>query len=282
MLNILCTGSSGMVGHAIKSQLSEFNLYLTDKDGFDVTNRDVVMKKGASIDYIIHLAAETDLEACEKNPAQAYFVNAIGCAHMAELAQSLDIPIFYISTAGVFDGMKESPYTKVDKPNPINHYGRSKYYGEFFIDKWRKHYILRASWMMGGGPKIDKKFVNKLYRKIVNGETEINVCDDVIGSPTYTMDLAKMIKSMIRNQYPYGLYHCAGVGSASRFEVAREIVKHLGLSRKVHINPVKSDIVAGEFPCLRSRNEVLENSCMPEMRYWETTLKEYVDGYFKS
>lgn len=284
-MKILVTGASGMVGTAIKKQLSDFKLILTDKRELDVTDYSRIVLYGlAEIDLIIHLAAETDLETCERNPQQAYFTNTIGCANISDLAKNSSVfgtPIFYISTAGIFDGTKESAYTIHDIPNPINHYGRSKWLGEIFIKRHPEHYILRASWMMGGGPAIDKKFINKIYQKILNGETEIMVYDDVFGSPTYTKDLANSIKYMIINKYPYGVYNCAGEGRASRYEVAKEMIKLLGLQKKIKIIPIKSEKALKGFYCPRSKNEALENYCMPMMRPWKVTLKEYINDYFR-
>lgn len=282
-MKILVTGSGGMVGNAIQKVFPEKDLIITDKKELDVRDYNSAMKfKDKQFDYILHLAAETDLEYCQKNPDAAYATNTIGCANMVLLAEYKATPIIYIGTAGIFDGKKKDAYVVDDYPNPLNIYGRSKWYGELFIRNYWRYYILRASWMMGGGPDIDKKFVNKIIKKINSGQTEIKVCDDVFGSPTYTMDLAQTIKWAILNKTPFGTYHSSGRGGVSRYHFAKEIVELLGLKGKIKIVAVKDRDVQGEFPCPRSKNETLENFCIPTMRDWRVSLKEYIDGYFKS
>lgn len=281
-MKVLVTGADGMVGTAIKKIFPKDSLICTDKKELDVTKIDNVMAfSDPIIDTILHLAAETDLETCESKVKQAYMTNTIGTANMVELAKHLKIPIIYISTAGVFDGKKKDAYDVTDIPNPVNHYGRSKYFGEWAVDSYIQHYILRAGWMMGGGPDIDKKFVNKIFKKIQKGENTIKVCNDIVGSPTYTEDLANLILKLIqKKKVPFGLYHCTGYGSPSRFDVACKIVELLDV--KVKIVPVKNKDVLSEFSCPRSHNEVLINNINIRMRYWEDSLKEYIYGYFKS
>ena len=137
---------------------------MTDKDTLDVSNFDAVRGYITLLpekpDYIFHLAAETDLEWCQKNPAQAYYVNSFGTSNVSLLAFRFDIPIVYMSTAGVFHGNKFT-YFEDDKTNAVNHYGRSKSLGEAFVSMLPKHYIFRMSWAMGGGPGVDIKFVEK-------------------------------------------------------------------------------------------------------------------------
>ena len=107
---------------------------------------------------------------------------------------SIYIPIIYISTAGIFDGKKDL-YDDWDEPNPLGHYARSKYNGELYVEKNSNQYlILRAGWMMGGGPNKDKKFVNKIYKQIIEKKKILNVVNDKLGTPTYTVDFAKNAK----------------------------------------------------------------------------------------
>ena len=277
-MKILVTGSNGMVGHAIKEVFKEHQLILTDIAELDVRDYNKVMDSSYCPDLIIHLAAETNLERCEANPSSAYMTNHTGTMNITLLAKALNIPIVYISTAGIFDGKKEA-YTEIDNPNPINHYGRSKWYGELAVLNHRKHWICRAGWMMGGGPEIDKKFVNLVFKQIKSGVEVIYAIDNVYGSPTYTYDLANTIKSMIENT-PYGIYNTAGHGIASRYDVAVEIVKCLNAD--VRVIPVK-DGYFKDFTCIRSASEVLDTIKLPnsvsKMRDWHISLKEYMKCY---
>lgn len=290
---ILVTGAGGMLGEAVAEVFKEHKLVLTDINMvnterekilyLDVSQHSQVKEwERAELDLIIHLAAETDLERCEKYPSQAYMTNTIGTANMVELARRKDIPIVYISTAGVFDG-EVDVYLDDDIPNPLNHYGRSKYYGSLICQQYDKAYILRAGFMMGGGKDKDKKFVNKIYKQIKEGAKEIFALEDVYGSPTYTYDLARTIKKVVLDNFLPGIYNCAGEGRASRYDVACKIVEFLGVDVKV--TPVKMGYFRETFFCPRSKNETLTNIRLKKygihtMRPWEEALKEYITKDF--
>ncbi len=284
-MRILITGVRGMLGTAIKEVFKEYDLLLTDKDNLDMAywiQLEPYLNSG--IETVIHLAAETNLEACEANPAQAYFTNSIGTLNMKLFCAKLDIPIIYISTAGIFDG-KRGYYEETDIPNPPNHYGRSKLYGEYMLADYPKKYILRAGWMMGSGKDTDKKFVNLIFKQIQQGQKIIYAYEEYLGSPTYTYDLAKTIKNFIIHKPEFGIYNCAGEGIASRFDVAKALVEYLGL-KDVEVKKATPEFFNSIFPCQRSNNEVLFNnkvrttglSCM---RDWRISLKEYVKKCYK-
>jgi len=283
-MRILVTGAAGMMGESIRRVFKNDEMIYTDKPELNVADYNSVIsminKLNGEIDYILHLAAETDLEFCERRPELAYYTNAIGTVNMVKLAEIMDIPIIYISTAGVFLGEKNS-YDEFDKPEPINHYGRSKWYGEFAVRTYPKHYIFRMSWAMGGGPDLDKKFVNKIIKLVHEGHKEIEAIDDVFGSPTYQYDVARTIRACLERKIPYGIYHAAGIGTASRYDVAEAIVDILNMDVDLVI-PVPSSHFNNKFPCPRARNEVLKSviahpSCM---RPWRESLKEYLEEYY--
>ncbi len=188
----------------------------------------------------------------------------------------------YISTIGVFYGDKNEPYTEFDKPNPINTYGKSKLEGEKIVQSLlNRYYIVRAGWMVGGGPKRDKKFVAKIIRQI-NEKKVIRAVNDKIGSPTYTVDFSRCLADIIETGY-FGLYHCTNKGYGSRFDVAKKIVSILSRS-DVTIEPVCSAYFPLPAPRARSemsRNYKLELLNMGTTRKWEDALKEYIDKYWK-
>ena len=165
---IYIAGCGGMLGEAFYKQFSdEFDLKCTDIDVnenwlsyLDFRNKsdyynDVVKFKP---DYLFHLGAYTNLEYCENNIDDTYSTNTISVENAVYIANELDIPILYISTAGIFDG-KQQTYDDWDQPNPLGVYARTKYMGErFVIENANRYLVCRAGWMMGGGPKKDKKF----------------------------------------------------------------------------------------------------------------------------
>jgi len=169
MKRIYIAGCGGMLGEAFYVQFKEdFQLKCTDIDvnekwlsyldfrDFTAYRKDVLEFKP---DYLFHLGAFTDLEYCELHVEETYKTNTLSVENACYIANELKIPLLYISTAGIFDGNKEF-YDDWDKPNPLGHYARSKYAGELFVkENVREHLICRAGWMMGGGPRKDKKFI---------------------------------------------------------------------------------------------------------------------------
>ena len=234
-------------------------------------------------DYLFHLGALTDLEYCENHPDEAYMTNTIGLENAVIVANKLGIPILYISTAGIFNGLKNI-YDDWDRPDPLGHYARSKYAGEQFVKENAFVYLVcRAGWMMGGGPKKDKKFVNKMIKQIKEGRTELFVVNDKFGTPTYTNDFARNVKLLIENKL-WGLYNMACEGETNRLDVAHEIIALLDLNNRVIIKEVASDFFKKEYYAPRPPSEQLINRKLNLrglniMRNWKIALKEYiVDG----
>jgi len=281
-MRILVSGSAGMLGSAVKKVFSDYDLILTDSIELDVRNlKQVMFYKDKKPDIVFHLAAETDHFKAEFNPTDAYLTNHTGTQNMVELAKLLDIPIVYIGTAGIFSGDKEV-YTEEDIPNPINHYGRSKYYGECAVRLYPKHYIVRSGWAMGGGPAIDKKFVNKVFKQIESGAKELYGITDIYGTPTYTPDFALTLRNIIESKAPYGIYHSSGYGRASRFDVLKLFISCLGLNRFIELVPMTYNEYHDKFPlqCPYTKSEVLSiekirTMGLSAMRDWRDALEEY-------
>jgi dTDP-4-dehydrorhamnose reductase len=205
--------------------------------------------------------------------------------HLFNLARDLNIPYVFISTAGIFGNDKET-YTEEDVPFPLSAYGKSKYYTEQLLlnQNYKKYWIFRAGWMMGGGPTKDKKFVNKIMKQIEAGAKELNVVEDKLGVPTYTKDFAYSILRHLEEGLPYGLYNMVSTGEASRYDVAVEITKFLDLSVKVQ--KVDSTFFENEYSAPRPYSEKLINKALIEMnrnymRNWKVCLHEYLETFYK-
>src|ERR1035437_9628967 len=281
MKKIYIAGCGGMLGEAFYTQFHDtYELKCTDKD----VNEDWLSFLDFNPDYLFHLGAYTDLEYCETNPDETYITNTLSVENAVYIANGLNIPLLYISTAGIFDGQKEL-YDEWDIPNPLGIYARSKYAGELFVKENTKRFLIcRAGWMMGSGPVKDKKFINKLMKKIKNGEKELFIVNDKDGTSTYTHDFARNVKLLIEKEY-WGLYNMVCGGQTSRIEVAIELLKLLGLSDKINITPVNSDffkdIYFAERPaCERLINRKLNLRNLTIMRDWKTALKEYLENYY--
>jgi dTDP-4-dehydrorhamnose reductase len=140
--------------------------------------------------------------------------------------------------------------------------------------------------MMGAGPEKDKKFIQKIMKQIKEGKKELFVVNDKDGTPTYTHDFAKNVKLLLEKEY-WGLYNMVCDGETSRLEVAREVVKILGLVGQVKITEVsseyfKKDYFAARPPCERLLNRKLNLRGLNIMRDWKIALKEYLGSYYKN
>ena len=261
-----------MLGSAVEKGFKGYEIIGTDKEEFDVRVHKNMLRHHRNPDYILHLAADTDLEFCETYPNHAYHTNTIGTIHMTELARSLDIPIIYISTAGVFGGDDRPYYDENSVPNPVNTYGRSKYYGELAVRAYEKHYIFRLSWAFGGGTR-DRKFVWNICNQIWNRVTTLYAVNDKSGSPNYTHDVVKVIKEFIEER-PYGLYHIP-TGECTRYDVAKEIVKILDVG--VYVRSISSSDMP-QYTTTRPKCEVLKSVKDVNVRGWKPALKEYLEN----
>lgn len=230
-------------------------------------------------DYLFHIGALTDLEYCTLHPDEAYNTNVLGVENAVRLANLYDIPIIYISTAGIFDGRKNW-YDDWDNPAPINIYGRTKYLGEkYVVENANKYYVFRAGWMMGGGDK-DKKFVKKIADQVKDKKKIIRAVTDKWGSPTYAHDFAINMRDVLRADLPYGVYNMSGEGFTSRWQVANKIIKILGHKNDIKVLPVKSEFFS-EYFVHRPSHEVLINSKlrlrnMDNMTPWDEALEHYL------
>jgi dTDP-4-dehydrorhamnose reductase len=249
---------------------------------YDEYRRDV---KEFKPNYLAHLGAHTDLEYCETNQEDTYITNTLAVENAVYIANELKIPIIYISTAGIFDGKKDT-YDDWDTPHPLGHYARSKYAGEVFVEKNSHcHLVCRAGWMMGGGPLKDKKFIHKIMSQLKNGKRELFIVNDKLGTPTYTHDFAKNVKLLLESEF-WGLYNMVCSGVTGRYEVTHELIKILGKENEVKITPVQSDYWKKEYFAERPSSERLINKKLDLrklniMRDWRVCLKEYINSYYQ-
>jgi dTDP-4-dehydrorhamnose reductase len=292
---IYMAGAGGMLGEAFYHQFKDdYEIKCTDIDLNEpwlsyMDFRDLVAYKkdveDFKPDYLFHLGAYTNLEYCEEHAEDTYATNTMSVENAVYLANQLDIPMLYISTAGIFDGAKDL-YDDWDLPNPLGVYARSKYMGERYVAENAKRFLVcRAGWMMGAGPNKDKKFIQKLMKQLKDGKKELFIVDDKDGTPTFTHDFAKNVKALIQNEY-WGLYNMVCGGQTSRLEVAGELLKLLNLEATVKITSVTSDYFKDVYfaerpPCERLVNRKLELRNLNLMQDWRVALVQYLDQYYK-
>ncbi len=289
---VLIVGAGGMLGKDLYDQFSsKYTVFATSRTAhedwineLDVTDFSAYKNVVANFrpHVIIHAAAITSLEACRENMAEAYRVNAESVKYAAELASLYHAKLVYISSSNVFDGQSAS-YDDVAKPNP-NHdniYGLTKYVGELFTQFYGHEYlIVRSGWMMGGGRGKDQKFVGKVIEQILAGKTTIQAVNDKRGSITYSRDMAANLELLLERGAT-GIYNMASPGMASRFEVAKEIVRALGKENLITVEPVNSEYFDSLYPVHRPTSENLVSARLEAeglyiMRPWPEAVRDYV------
>ena len=292
-MKVLVIGSTGMLGsYMIPTLIAEGFDVVTSNFLYahmDVSVEEQVRKtvELSKADIVLHLAAETDVDRCEREPTHAYKINTYGTINVAQACKRAKIPMLYVSTIGVFYGDKPEAYNETDTPHPANVYGFSKLKGEQFVKLILKDYfIVRAGWMIGGGPTRDKKFVGKIIRQLQDpNTTEIKAVIDKVGSPTYAKDFSYVVAQLIRTK-KYGTYHCTNHGYPSRYEVAKEVVRLMGMENDITLKPVDSSefasLSAGRAASEKSDNLALQKINMDYMRDWKDALEEYIQCEWNS
>lgn len=267
---VLITGANGMVGSYV-----DFGIK-TDKRSMDIIDLKEVLAvcRKYNPEAIIHLAAETDQEKCEKEPERAYLVNGVGTYNIAIAAKELGVKLIYVSTIGIFDGEKKEPYTEEDEPNPQNYYGHSKYLGELVVKGMLKDYIIaRINWVFGGGPDRDNGMVKKITKQF--NQSDIKAVVDKIGSPTFAKDFIIVIKQLLLSGEK-GIFHLNNEGICSGYEFIREIVNIL--KPDIKVIPVDSSFFNLDAKRMANKGAV---SKIKLMRPWQDALKEYLETEWK-
>ena len=241
-MKILVTGANGMLAKAVRNELKDEELILTDVAELDITNLEAVREfiKVNKPEYIINCAAYTAVDKAEEQLELARKVNAEGPKNLAIAANEEDCTLIHISTDYVFGGDKDVKeiYTEEEEKNPVTVYGITKLEGERnIIDACFKYYIFRTAWLYGDG----NNFVRTMI-KLGQEKDELNVVADQHGSPTYAVDLASIIHQAIEKGIPYGVYHTTNQGFTTWFDFTKLIFEKANISCKV--NPVTTE----EFP----------------------------------
>ena len=280
-MKILITGASGMLGADLQKALgADHELIPTDVVGdvasLDITDTAEVMNMITAVrpDVVIHAAAYTDVDGCERDPDRAYKVNALGTWNVATACRENDAALVYVSTDFVFDGEKGAPYTEYDSTNPLGHYGGSKLAGEKHVrELCPRHYITRTAWLYGAhGKNFPFSMMNAAKTR-----KELKVVSDQIGSPTFTVDLAATIRDLIGSPM-YGTYHVTNSGSCSWYEFAKEILRLAGIT-DVDVKPIMAE--EWPSPTRRPKQSVLRRYSLElqgrdNLRPWDEALKDFI------
>lgn len=226
---IVVVGANGMLGQDLLAMLGDRGVGL-DLEQIDISSLDSVQSalQPLAPKVVINCAAYTDVDGCESNPEKAMEINGEGVGYLAMVSRELNALLVQVSTDYVFDGGKGFPYQEDDAPHPLSVYGESKLAGEMNAAFNPEHLIVRTQWLYGAH---GKNFVETMLR-LGSEKSEIPVVDDQIGSPTWTVDLAKAILALIENGCR-GVYHAANADFCSWNGFAKAIFEEENLSVKV-------------------------------------------------
>lgn len=235
----LVTGITGQLGFDIVRELharGEYNIYAPTAAELDITDAELVKKTIEKYhpDVIFHCAAYTAVDKAEQAKEICEKVNVEGTKNIAAAAKAVDAKVLYMSSDYVFDGTKDGLYTEEDQPNPKSVYGQTKFDGEEAVRQNQKHFITRISWVFG----INGNNFIKTMLKLADTHNELTVVNDQVGSPTYTVDLAKLLVEMSFTE-KYGTYNVNNEGFCSWAEFAQYIMKVGG--KKTTIKPVTTE-----------------------------------------
>jgi dTDP-4-dehydrorhamnose reductase len=270
---ILLTGGTGQLGIELQPRLSALGTVLAPaRQQLDlISDQSVARIIALQPTLVVHAAAATDVERCEREPAWAYAVNAEGTRRIAEACRAVGAWMLYVSTDYVFDGAKRGPYLEEDRPEPLNVYGHAKLAGEVYVrDLAPRWAIVRTSWVYG---HVGRNFVATILRRLQAGET-LRVVTDQVGSPSYTADLADGITQLVARQVD-GIFHLTNSSSCSWFAFAQAIARAVGVD-SARILPITSDGL--DMRARRPANSVLANAAwealgLPPLRSWEAALQ---------
>ena len=195
---ILVIGSRGMLGSdLVDTLMGAYSVQGLDVGDIDISHRGPCITTINELrpHVVINTAAYTDVDGCEKNREFAYNVNAYGARNIAIACQESRIRLLHISTDYVFDGHKQEPYNEDDTPKPLGVYAKSKFEGEKLVHQfYPQASIIRTSWLYG---KNGKNFVFTIMNLARQGKNPLNVVNDQVGCPTYTIDLSKALFQLI-------------------------------------------------------------------------------------
>lgn len=243
---------------------------------FDILDESAVRSTVAAIkpDWVIHCAAYTNVDGCEKEPDKAYAVNAAGAGNVARACWGAGARMLYVGTDYVYDGRKGSPYVETDKTGPLNVYGDSKLKGESEAQGVLPDaLIVRTAWLFGlNGPNFVEAILGQVGKR-----DELDVVDDQVGSPTFTIDLADALVRLVDGGAS-GIVHVSNEGNCSWHGFAVRILELAGVAG-MKVNPITTEKLGR--PALRPAWSVLSKDKYASvtghrLRGWEDALAEYM------
>jgi len=250
-LKVLITGASGLVGsrllesaaragHETIAICNQHEAKSPNVHRLDLRNQDELRRvlRHVSPDVVVHSAAATDVDLCEREPRMAFLINASSTQVLAEECANTDCHLVYISTDYVFDGQRGN-YRETDQTSPVNAYGKSKLAGEEAVQAASNSFcVARTSVVYGWGREFRPNFASWVYKQLRAGRT-VRVVKDQYASPTLDSQLAKMLLEVAEKRLS-GIIHLAGAARLSRYEFAQEMARMFRLPLELAI-PINAD-----------------------------------------
>lgn len=276
-MRVLVAGAGGQLGIDVVATCDAAgdDVVAADRNVLDVGDRDAVMGVVGSIrpDVVVNAAAWTAVDACEGDPERALRDNALAVRWLREGCERFGAHLVHLSTDYVFDGALERPYHEWDDTNPQSVYGRSKLGGE--REAGPDATIVRTSWVCGAGGNNMVKTVLRLAAE----RTPLSFVDDQHGCPTFTADLAPMIRRLAVDRRP-GVHHVTNQGATTWYGFVRDILAAAGHDPDT-VQPVATADLRPVRPAPRPANSVLDNAALrlaglPRLRDHHEPLHELV------
>jgi dTDP-4-dehydrorhamnose reductase len=289
-MRILAAGWHGQIARAFMQTVpgrNDITAFAIGRPGLDICDIRSVERALGDIqpDVLINLAGYTDVDGAEAEPELAFALNSVGAGLLAEAAARRHVPIVHISTSYVFDGRKPSAYTETDFTEPSTIYGKSRLAGELAVQEANpKHVILRTGWIFS---PFGRCFVSNILQRVQLG-MPLKVVNDQYGNLTYAPHLVDVILAIAQQltarpeeEKPWGVYHAAGAGTATWYDVAKEVLSALERLAKlsVSLEPISSAEYATrtERPPNSTLNcSKLERTFGVKLPPWQTGVHECV------
>jgi dTDP-4-dehydrorhamnose reductase len=256
---ILLVGGSGQLGTAIAQRWRGCAIVAPSHDELAIERSEQLAREMDRVapDVLVNAAAFHDVDRCERQPNDAFEINAHAVGRAARLAAQRDALFVTLSTDYVFDGEKDEPYTETDRPNPLSVYGASKLEGENLTQSSGvRAFVVRTCGVYGPSRSVAQRrpFIDRVLAQQGTAEP-VPVVADVIASPTFAGDLADALRALIESEV-YGLYHAAGAGAVSWYDFACEAKRQAYAD--LRIEPIAAE--QWKAIAIRPRFSALENA----------------------
>ncbi len=286
-MKILVTGGEGLLGTRLCKFLSkehevisaDINILNMERDyeviKLDITNKNEVEEKLNKIkpDVVVHAAALTNVDFCEKNHEKADLINIKGTENIVNSCKEINSKILFVSSEFVFDG-KNGPYDEKAEPNPINYYGETKKKAEEIVKESRLKFLIVRTTVLYGEHKNKMSYVSWVIKNLKEGK-KIRIVTDQHTTPTWVKDLAQAIVFLINKDYfKNEIVHTVGKDRLNRYDFTLKIAEVFGLDKKLII-PITSDEL--ENAAARPKNAGMKTDKLKNLGYETMGIEESLE-----